>query len=280
MSEYFKGILLFYHVLRRLGHVRVVKISTFMSQKRRIIMTQTQNNWWANQETKRHNQRLEEINMLEFLENQRAHKAQEANARYAADVSAAASRYGADQSLAGNTAKAESTKYSADVSAATSKSNKRLEVTANAAQKEADRELSRLLNSVNADIQRDTNSIKRDANAITKARNENDFQIAKDKLAQQLDELKLKWDQFDFSKDRFTKEYGLDLVKHGLDERKFSHQKWEDFWRDTRDTTDTVVNGIDKLTRSIVNLRYGADFSDVIKQVRTISNALGGNNNG
>lgn len=243
-------------------------------------MTQTQNNWWANQETKRHNQRLEEINMLEYLENQRAHRAQEANARYAADVSAAASRYGADQSLAGNVAKAEGTKYSADKSAETSKSNKRLEVTANAAQKEADRELSRLLNAVNSDIQRDANDIKRDANAITKARNENDFTVAKDRLAQQLDELKLKWNQFDFSKDKFAKEYGLDVVKHGLDERKFSHQKWEDFWRDSRETTDTVVNGIDKLTKSIANLRYGANFDEVLKNIRTISNALGGNNNG
>lgn len=280
MSEYLKEILLFIHVLCRLGHVRVVKISTATSQKRRIIMTQTQNNWWANQETKRHNQRLEEINMLEYLENQRAHKAQEANARYAADISAAASRYGADQSLAGSIAKAEGTKYSADVSAATNKSNKRLEVTANAAQKEADRELSRLLNAVNADIQRDGNNIKRDANAITQAKNENDFQVAKDRLAQQLDELKLKWDQFDFSKDKFAKEYGLDVLKHGLDERKFSHQKWEDFWRDTRDTTDTVVNGIDKLTKSIVSLKYGTNFGDLMKQVRIISNALGGNDNG
>lgn len=199
MSEILKDLLL--SKFTSLGCVRVVK-DEISHEKEDIIMTDTQVRYATNVENIRHNQMVEEENRRhnfqtedvanrQLAEAMRANRAQEANARYAAD-----------QSLAGNVAKAEATKNTA----ATNERIARMQTTANAVQKSEDRKLTaeqkaadRALSSQLADA---TNAIKSRQNDISQlmadlqaVKNDREYETALKKLGQSAEEIKIKWGQ-------------------------------------------------------------------------------------
>lgn len=247
-------------------------------------MTQTQVNFWQQQETvrqnkrltdenRRHNERMEELNMLDLLEKQRANRAAEANSRYAAE-----------QSFLGSQAKAEATKYSADRSSST----KRAEIIAGNKQRTLDREQQAALKQaelqqakeiadVNAGIAKDANNIKRDTNSLTEAKNENDFQIAKDNLEAKWESLKQQADVNQWNKAKFIHEFGLE-------KDKFAHQKWEDFQRNLRQNSETLFKGIDSIVKAIDTLAFGDSAQAATGAINSFMNIVnrptGGRRNG
>lgn len=245
--------------------------------KRPPMMTDTQVRYAANVENIRHNKQVEEENLrhnkateyqaaLDLNERARANRMSEANARYAAE-----------HSYLGNVANAEATKYSANRSA----SSKRMEVIASNKQKTLDREqnaeiaaaqrdLTKYVEDNKADISRDANALKRDANDLTRIKNENDFEVAKDKLKQGAEDLARRW-----------AEYGLKVKDYDLDKSRFNHTRVMDYWTNTNKTIDTSIKAANGILDAVDKVKYG-DVRALSNLVNAIANLTrsGGNSNG
>lgn len=245
--------------------------------KRPPMMTDTQVRYATNVENIRHNKQVEEENLrhnrateyqaaLDYNERVRANQAAEANSRYATE-----------QSYLGNVAKAEATKYSANRSAST----KRMEVTASNKQKTLDREqaaelaaaqrdLTKYVEDNKAEISRDSNALKREANDLTRIKNENDFTVAKDKLKQGAEDLARKWS-----------EYGLKVEEFGLDKSKFNHTRLMDYWTNTNKSIDTAVKAANGLIDAVDKVKYGDTraLANIINAIANLARS-GGNNHG
>lgn len=249
----------------------------YVYAKRPPMMTDTQVRYATNVENIRHNKQVEDENLrhnqateyqasLDYNERVRANKASEANARYATE-----------QGYLGNVAKAEATKYSANLSA----SSKRMEVIAsnkqktldreqNAAIAEAQRDLTKYVEDNKAEISRDANAIKQEANDLTRIKNENDFTIAKDKLKQGAEDLARKW-----------KEYKLKVQEYDLDKSKFNHTRLMDYWTNTNKSIDTAVKSANGIIDAIDKVKYGDSraMANIINAIANLTRS-GGNNNG
>lgn len=277
MSEILKDILLSMHSIE-LGCVRVGKVfNNNLSEKEDKSMTDTQVRYATQVENIRHDKAVEAENLrhdlqteyqaaMDLAEKKRANLASEANSRYAAD-----------QSRAGNEAKAAASELGAKLkqkqdwaSMVTSNWNK-------AAERDLDRELQDkslefqgIVESRKADISQEANDIKRDANNITAAKNENDFQIAKDKLKQGAEDLARK-----------LKEYGLDLERFDLDKKKFTHTKLMDTWKETNNSIKTATGAAKDLITSIDMVKYGdvKAAGNLINAIANLARSAGGNDN-
>lgn len=208
MSEYLEDILLLNHKIE-LGCGRVCKMFTVIAKEDKI-MTDTQVRYATNVENIRHNKAVEEENIrhnaqteaqaaMDLAEKARANRAAEANARYAAD-----------QSYAGNAAKAAATEYSARANERTA----RMKVTADAAQKEADRQLTSTQKQLDRDqqaaiadaqnaINADRNSIEKFKADLTSVKNDRDYEIALGTLEDKVNQTKIKLDELNLK----VKEY-------------------------------------------------------------------------
>lgn len=206
-------------------------------------MTQTQNNYWNYVETVEHNRRseaeqhranlrAEQLRENELAEATRSHLANEANTR----EQIAASKYSAEVGAQGRVSSAEiSSSASKEIAAENRALTKE--------QNEAERQFKAVQNNEDRYLKDKELGIRSAANEIAKAKNENDYKIAVDKLKDQVRQTDLKF-----------KQYYQDWVKTGLNEINFGvDQLNKTFTNKMNRTTDFINN----LIRNIPNYTEG-----------------------